>query len=121
MQTSPLIQPRTSQKSDVSWPEGTHGFHHRGDLLGGQAALLDLRWHAPPYPADSSPPGSVIRLTSHGDGTVSAAFLSSVFDGEHAGAVREVSATIDSKASMPLWELQKRVNETIDWACVRAS
>ena len=88
--------------------------------LDGLAALLDLSWHAPPYPADSSPPGSMIRLTADGDGKVSAAFLSSTFDGEHAGAVSEVAATIDGKASMPLWELQKRVNETIDWGCVSA-
>ena len=31
-----------------------------------------------------------------------------------------LAATIDGKASMPLLQLLQRVNETIDWACVRA-
>ena len=49
--------------------------------LDGIAVMFDLAWpQAPPYPANTSTPGGLIRLTRTTEGDVSAAFLYTTFE-----------------------------------------
>jgi hypothetical protein len=89
--------------------------------LDGIAALLNLSWLAPPYPAGSTPPGSIIRITKDDSGIVRAAFLSTAFeDSATAGDVHTVPATFAGAVSMPLDDFRSRINATIDHHCVGA-
>ena len=85
--------------------------------LDGVAVMLGLAWpHAPPYPANTTVPGSILRLTASG-GTVSAAYLYTEFENA-SGAMAEVDAVFpNGESSMPLASLLSRASSRIDKRC----
>ena len=80
---------------------------------------LRLAWpHAPPYPANTTVPGGMLRLTAEADGNVSAAFLYTTFD-EDTGDMRTVDAPFaHGTPSMPLTQLVNEARTRIDGRCV---
>ena len=95
--------------------------------LDGLAVLLNLTWEAPPYPADTTTPGSMLRLTRTGEGpgaTVQADYLYATFENEDgemkvAASTRFVSASGASSRSLPLPTFAAAVRGAVDWRCVR--
>jgi len=91
--------------------------------LDGLAVMLSLAWpHAPPYPANTTVPGSMIRLTTRGEGaaaTVDAAFLYPSSFANDEGAMAEVEAIFpNGQATIALEELLKLAGARIDTRCV---
>ena len=94
--------------------------------LDGLAVMLSLSWpKAPPYPANTTVPGGLLRLTTRGAGdaaTVDAAFLYPKTFADDDGAVAEAAALFpNGKSTMPLAELVSLANARIDPRCVRLS
>ena len=94
--------------------------------LDGISVMLSLSWpHAPPYPANTTVPGSMLRLTTSGVGdaaTVQAAFIYPKTFTNDDGDVAEVEALFaNGKSTMPLAELASLANSRIDPRCVRLS
>jgi len=85
--------------------------------------MLDLAWpHAPPYPANTTVLGGMLRLTTEGTGSdanVSAAFLyTDLIDDD--GDMVEVEAYFANGASrISLSELTRLAKARIDERCVR--
>lgn len=94
--------------------------------LDGIAVMLSLAWpSAPPYPANTTVPGGLLRLTTTGMGdaaTVSAAFIYPKTFSNDDGDVAEVEALFASgNSTMPLAELTRLADARIDPRCVRLS
>ena len=91
--------------------------------LDGISVMLDLAWpSAPPYPANTTVPGGLLRLTTEGAGegaTVSAAFLYTDLRHDD-GRIVEVAATFaNGRSNMSLAELAAFAQARIDQRCVR--
>lgn len=81
------------------------------------AVLLDLAWEsAAPYPANTTAPGSLLRLTRTGD-EVTADFLYTTFETAD-GALTTAPVALAGAPSMTLAALQAKATQRIDPKCV---
>lgn len=81
--------------------------------------MLDLAWpNAAPYPANTTVPGGMLRLTTEG-GNVTAAFLYTDLSKDDGTVVEAEALFANGQASITLEEIRALGAARIDQKCVR--
>jgi len=106
--------------SDLAAPDNGVSLYVGHDTnLDGISVMLDLAWpKAAPYPANTTVPGGMLRLSTEG-GVVSAAFMYTDLSKDE-GDLLEVEALFpNGKSTIALSDLQAMAKARIDERCVR--